>query len=257
MKAVNLIPAEERRGAGGAGRSGGAVYALLGRARSSSSSCVLAAIAGAQSVSDKRAQLADTQAEATAAPGVGRPASPPTPRFATCAPSASQTVRRSRRSRFDWAHALHEVARTLPPDVSLTAMTGTVDADGGVDGAASDPLRTALPSPALEIAAAPRARTASPCCSSDAAPHRGRRARRAVLRRRRAGGSGRRLRDGRTRRPTVPQFSLTLFFKAPAGDPVGRVGHGTATGQRPRPAPPRPRGASTHRRPRPRPERSK
>ncbi|HEX6390151.1 MAG TPA: hypothetical protein VFZ89_11900, partial [Solirubrobacteraceae bacterium] len=66
MKAVNLIPKDERTGGSGvAGRSGGAVYILLG---------ALAAIVlmvgslalTSRSASDKRAELAQVEAEATA-----------------------------------------------------------------------------------------------------------------------------------------------------------------------------------------------
>ena len=37
-----------------------------------------------------------------------------------------QTVEQLAGSRFDWAHAFHELGRVLPYDVSLSAVTGAV-----------------------------------------------------------------------------------------------------------------------------------
>jgi Tfp pilus assembly protein PilN len=61
------------------------------------------------------------------------------------------TVRDLAKSRFDWAHALDEVARTIPPRTWLTGLRATVTPTVGVPGT-SDPLRASLAVPALEIA---------------------------------------------------------------------------------------------------------
>lgn len=127
MRAINLIPAEERRGAGGvAGRSGGTVYVLLGTL------AALVVLAGVWTMSgrqadDRRAELAEVRAQADAAQATAdRLAS--YSRFATVAESRLQTVGQLAGSRFDWSHMLREVGRILPEDISLESMDGSVAA---------------------------------------------------------------------------------------------------------------------------------
>ena len=54
-------------------------------------------------------------------------------------------------SRFDWGHAIHEVARTLPSSAWLTGMRATVTPTTKVDGGTTDPLRASLAVPAIEL----------------------------------------------------------------------------------------------------------
>ncbi len=153
MRAVNLIPADEQRGAGGtAGRSGGAVYVLLGTL------AVLVLVATMwtlekRSVADKREELASTTAQA--ASSEARAAELQSfVQFAALRASRTQTVTSLASSRFDWSHALEELARVIPGNVSLSALQGTV-APGvslkAAAGGAAGGLRSALPVPAIEL----------------------------------------------------------------------------------------------------------
>ena len=45
-------------------------------------------------------------------------------------------------SRFDWAHAFHEIGRVLPKDASLASISGTI---AGASGAADTPAASAAP----------------------------------------------------------------------------------------------------------------
>jgi Tfp pilus assembly protein PilN len=151
MKAVNLIPAESRRGAGGhAGRSGGAAYVLLGALG------VLVLMAGlyvsvSSKVKDRKAELATLTAQATAAEAQAASLKSYTD-FATLRARRVATVQSIAASRFDWSGTLHEVARTIPSDVWLTALRGTVSPDVSVQGgAAVNALRASITSPALEL----------------------------------------------------------------------------------------------------------
>jgi hypothetical protein len=113
MRAVNLIPAEERRGAGGAaGRSGGAAYVLLGAL------VLLVALVSALSLSDreigtKQAELAAVQAQAadlrTAAARLDG-----YEQFAALRERRVQTVASIAGSRFDWAHACASCRASRP-----------------------------------------------------------------------------------------------------------------------------------------------
>jgi Tfp pilus assembly protein PilN len=148
MKAVNLIPAEERRNTSAGGRSGGAAYALLGIL----AVLVLVAAAyalSARQVSHKRSQLAQLNSSAAAAEAQAQRLAAFTD-FTTLRAKREQTIKSIAASRFDWAHALHEVARTIPANAWLTSLTGTVAPGVNVGGSASS-LRGALPVPAIDI----------------------------------------------------------------------------------------------------------
>jgi Tfp pilus assembly protein PilN len=153
MKAVNLIPSEDRRGGGSAaGRSGGAVYVVLGAL----ALLVLVVALYAQTshkLGERRTALVTVEqqakdAEATAAALQGYAG------FAQLRQKRIDTVRSIAASRFDWSFAMHEVARTIPSDVSLTSLVGTVAPGVPLQGAGGSggSLRGAVPSPAIELA---------------------------------------------------------------------------------------------------------
>lgn len=148
MKAVNLIPADERRGGGGSG-SGLGSYVLIGVL------ALVVIVAAAytvvnRSVSDKRHELADVQARVQATSDQAQALQAYTS-FSAIKDKRSETVRSLATSRFDWSHAIHELARTLPSSAWLTSMRATVTPGTNVDGGVSDPLRGAVQAPAIEI----------------------------------------------------------------------------------------------------------
>ena len=149
MKAVNLIPTEDRRGAGAPGRSGGAVYGVLGAL---GLAVVFAAVLFALShaVKTKQDQLAAVNQQAQQAETQAGSLQAYT-QFATLRETRQQTVASLASSRFDWAHALHELARTVPAGTSLTGLRATVSPTVSVGGT-SDPLRQSLSVPAIELA---------------------------------------------------------------------------------------------------------
>ena len=153
MKAVNLIP-EDLRGVqpGGPARTGIAPYVVLGVLGALVVFVSLWAFLGKQ-VTDKQADTARVSAEADAAEAKAGGLVAFT-KVADARKERLETVGGIARSRFNWPHALREVSRTLPRDVFLTQMVGTVapgvTVDGGGGGAASG-LRQAVPSPALEL----------------------------------------------------------------------------------------------------------
>jgi Tfp pilus assembly protein PilN len=149
MKAINLIPVEERRGSTAGGRSGGAVYGVLGAL------LVLVVMASAYAMSSRdiktaKSDLARVEAQATAIQAQADKLAAYT-QFSDMRKRRVATVGSLAASRFDWPHALHEVARTIPANAWLTSLRGTVSPTTMVAGT-SDPLRGALPLPAVEIA---------------------------------------------------------------------------------------------------------
>jgi Tfp pilus assembly protein PilN len=130
MKAVNLIPGEQRQGAGGlsdlTGRSGGAALIVLGVIVGLA---VMIAMYGSahHSISSQNGEVAQIKAETTVVEARAGRLTPYT-NFVTMADQRTQTVAQLVQARFDWSHALHELGRVLPAGTSLSALHGTVGA---------------------------------------------------------------------------------------------------------------------------------
>ncbi|MGA2320017.1 MAG: hypothetical protein ABSG95_04650 [Solirubrobacteraceae bacterium] len=150
MRAVNLIPADQR---GGMGRSGAGAYAVLALL---AGLALLALLYGTarHEISSRRAQAAVLASRVQQAEAAAAKLAPYTS-FLALREQRLQEVAQLVDSRFDWAHSLHEFGRVLPPGVSLSTLTGTV-------GAAS-----ATGSPAS--AGSPSSSTASPAASASTA----------------------------------------------------------------------------------------
>lgn len=135
MRAVNLIPDDQRAGAGaGAGRSGGAAYVVLGLLGVLAIFALLYGLASHQ-VSSRKAQIASLNTRAQQAQAHAIQLSPYTS-FVAMRQQREQAVSQLVDSRFDWAHAFHELGRVLPFNVSLTSLTGTVGSTTSTSGAA-------------------------------------------------------------------------------------------------------------------------
>ena len=130
MRAVNLVPAEQREGAGGiTGRSGGAALIVLGLI---AGVAVLAVLYGTaqHTISSSRSELATANSELTAARvQVGRLTQYTS--FITMADQRAQEISQLVSSRFDWSHAFNELGRVLPRTAALTSLHGQVGAGAG------------------------------------------------------------------------------------------------------------------------------
>jgi Tfp pilus assembly protein PilN len=129
MKAVNLIPGDQRPGAGGlAGRSGGGALIVVAML---AALAVLAFLYGKSKhdASASRGELATANAELAADRAqVGRLA--PYTTFITSAGQRTQEVSQLIASRFDWSHAFSDLGRVLPRTAALATLSGTVGAGG-------------------------------------------------------------------------------------------------------------------------------
>src|SRR5579862_149610 len=113
MRAVNLIPAEERSGSGpGAGRSGGAVYAVLGLLGGLAVMALLYGRADHQ-ISSRRAEVSTLTARAQREQARAGALTPYTS-FVQMREQREQAVSTLVDSRFDWAQTFHELGRVLP-----------------------------------------------------------------------------------------------------------------------------------------------
>lgn len=144
---VNMLPAEERRAAGTAGRSGGLVYAALG-AMALALVMATSYVMASNSVSDEQARLTEVTTQVAAAEAQTRQLTSYAD-FSSMRQARVQTVTGLATSRFDWAHALGELSRVLPDKVWLTTVTGSLSSTG--NGGSSSGVRASIASPALTL----------------------------------------------------------------------------------------------------------
>ncbi len=157
MRAFNLIPADERGGGGvSAGKSGGSAFVVLGLL---GVLAILALLYGQASrqISSQTGKIATLNAQAQAAQAQAAKLAPYVS-FKTMHEQRVQAVDQLVDSRFDWAHAFHELGRVLPPgQVSLTSLSGTIGSSSGSGSAGADTAAGA----SSKAAAATGAKTAA------------------------------------------------------------------------------------------------
>lgn len=153
MRAVNLIPADERRGgAGVAGRSGSGVYLVLGALAALVIAVSLYVLTG-NSIKSNQGKLAQVteranrvEAQATALKAYRD--------FATLRQKRIATVTSLAASRFDWERTLRQLSQVLPADVWLTEFVGTVSPSVTVQsagGGETNGLRQGIQAPAIQL----------------------------------------------------------------------------------------------------------
>jgi len=131
MRAFNLIPADERGGGGvSAGKSGGSAYVVLGVLGVLAIFALLYGQASRQ-ISSQTGKIATLDSQAQAAQAQAAKLAPYVS-FKTMQEQRVQAVDQLVDSRFDWAHAFHELGRVLPPgQVSLSSLSGTIGGSSG------------------------------------------------------------------------------------------------------------------------------
>jgi Tfp pilus assembly protein PilN len=144
MRAVNLIPAEQRSGQPvGAGRSQGGAYAVLVLI---GGFALMAYLYGSahHKIASRRTEVASLTAEAQHATAVAEQLAPYTS-FIAQRNARTEAVQTLIDSRFDWAHVFHEFGRVLPKGVAVSALTGTVGSSTTVSAASASASGPATP----------------------------------------------------------------------------------------------------------------
>ena len=150
MRAINLIPSEQRRGQHAPGRTGPLVpYLVVG--------LMVAALAGVSAmvlvgnqIADREAEVAELRREESALRVRAERLAGYT-QFRTVREERAATVAGLADSRFDWERVLRELALVLPSDVWLVKATATVSPAVSPDSGADVSTRDSVPGPALEI----------------------------------------------------------------------------------------------------------
>jgi Tfp pilus assembly protein PilN len=136
MRAVNLIPADQRSGQPvGAGRSQGGAYAVLALVAGLALMAFLYGQAR-HDVNSRSAQTASLAAQAQQAQAAVEKLAPYTS-FVAQREQRVQAVDALVDSRFDWAHVMHEFGRVLPSETSITSLTGSVGTAGAAGGSSA------------------------------------------------------------------------------------------------------------------------
>jgi hypothetical protein len=136
VRAVNLIPGDQRAGgAGVGGRSGGGAYAVLALVGGLALLALLYGLAHRQ-VSSRRAQVVSLKARAEQAQATVAGLAPYTS-FVALREERERAVSQLVDSRFDWAHAFHEVGRVLPTIAAISSIEGSVGSPSGSGASAS------------------------------------------------------------------------------------------------------------------------
>ncbi|MFN8112347.1 MAG: hypothetical protein U0R51_04020 [Solirubrobacterales bacterium] len=158
MRPVNLIPAEERRGASAPSRTGSASYLVVGLL-----AVVLVAVTAivflGNKVDDKQTEADALEAKAieteARAEGLSSYVN-----FAQMRESRATTIDSLAKSRFDWERVIREVSLVIPKTVWLSNLTGTVSPEVQLDDAPGITLRDSVPGPALELVGCARSQPA-------------------------------------------------------------------------------------------------
>jgi Tfp pilus assembly protein PilN len=157
LRPVNLIPKEERRGERSlGGRSGGAVYAVLGLL-GAAVIAVLLLVLTSNSIIDRKDRVADlTKKQATAE--TEAEALQPYDNFVQLQTKRMETVNSLVDSAFNWERVIRSLSRAIPSDTWLVSFKGTVaptvDLDSSSGGVAAGSLagaRSTATAPAIEL----------------------------------------------------------------------------------------------------------
>lgn len=164
MKAVNLIPAEQQAGGGpAAGESNGAAFMVLGLL---AGLAVLAGLYGIAShqVESRKGEVTNLTAQAQAMQARAAELAPYVA-FKGMYQQRLQAVNQLVGTRFDWAHAFHELGRVMPSGTALNSVHGTIAAAGAAGGASassSTPAATGTSASSSTPAAAGTVASATP-----------------------------------------------------------------------------------------------
>jgi Tfp pilus assembly protein PilN len=159
MKAVNLLPHDLRRAAKRASTApepagGMGAYVVLGAL----ALCVVALVGYVISTNAVKQRQADLDSVKARSAAVSKQvaALKPYADFDQMAQARVTTIKGLVAARFDWPQALGDLSRVVPSDVKLSSLTGTIRTGSGT---ASNPLRSQLGAPAVEVNGCARSQT--------------------------------------------------------------------------------------------------
>jgi Tfp pilus assembly protein PilN len=169
MKAVNLIPADSKRGGpGGASSLPNAPAIGLLALLTVALAFVTIYVLTSNTMSSRKAKIASTQLQLTEAQAQVARLTNYT-QLAQLAAARIQTIRQIATTRFDWYAALSDLSRVVPADTSLQSLVGTVSPDASAGGAGAgvgststgggSVIRGDIQAPAIELSGCTKTQT--------------------------------------------------------------------------------------------------
>jgi Tfp pilus assembly protein PilN len=153
LRAVNLIPADARRGGAGAGALRGPGYIVLG-VLGLALVLVTIYVLTSNTVSERKVKLASLQQQVAQEQAVAASLSSYT-QFERLAQARAETVREIAGSRFDWHAVLSDLSKVVPANTSLQSLLATVAPGAAVSGpggsTSASGLRGDVSAPAFEL----------------------------------------------------------------------------------------------------------
>ncbi len=161
MKAVNLIPSDNKRSSGGRAAVGpprGPAVALIAGLVVALAFATIYVLTS-NTITDRKAKLATVQNQVTAAQAAAAKLNNYA-NFVKLASSRLATVSQIATQRFDWHAALSDLSKVVPSNTSLQSLLGTVSPSASVSGAGGSTggsaigtgtLRSTITAPAFEI----------------------------------------------------------------------------------------------------------
>jgi Tfp pilus assembly protein PilN len=158
MRAVNLIPLEERRGQHSPLRTGPIAYIVVGVLFLALAGVTSLVLTGNQ-IAERKTEVARLHQEVAVASARAQRLAAYT-QFRALSEQRVETVRSLADSRFDWERVMRELSLVLPSDVWLTSLTATAAPGATISASASGSsgsgLRAAIAGPALEMSGCAR-----------------------------------------------------------------------------------------------------
>jgi len=153
LRAVNLIPADARRGGVGAGALRGPGYIVLG-VLGVALVLVTIYVLSNNTISERKVKLANLQQQVAQEQAEAASLSSYT-QFQKLAQARAETVREIAASRFDWHGALSDLSKVVPANTSLQSLLATVAPGAAVSGpggsTSASGLRGDINAPAFEL----------------------------------------------------------------------------------------------------------
>lgn len=155
MRPINLIPEQERRHQGGAGRTGPLAFIVVG-ALVFALAGVVALVLTSNQVSERESELASLHGRTAAAQARAERLAPFTS-FNDVKEQRTETISELADNRFDWSRVLHELSLVMPRWVILTEISGS--SGGGAGEGSSDSAGQSIKGPSLSVTGCAKSQT--------------------------------------------------------------------------------------------------
>lgn len=149
MRPINLIPEQERRRQGGAGRTGPLAFIVIG-ALVIALGGVVALVTTSNQISERESELASLKSRTAAAQARADRLAPFTS-FDEVKEQRTETISELADNRFDWSRVLHELSLVMPRWVILREVSGSSGKSEGESGGGGSTIGQSIEGPSLSV----------------------------------------------------------------------------------------------------------